>query len=697
MERISRLRATVILLLFVLVLSFFIFKMYDLQVIETGGVIDNTTTFTTITRVKASRGDILDRNGNKLVSNRASYDLVLNHYVLLSADGTNDHLYRLIKTCEAENIPYTDHFPISAQKPYVYTLDQYNSTWKGYFQTFLNSGSRNLDSDITAPLLVEKLRELYEIPAEWTDDEARKVIGLRYEMSLRSCIPSLSSYVFMEDADDSSLSTIVELNIPGLSVEASTVREYSTVYAAHILGNVGAMNEEQWEYYKNIPGYEMDTLIGQTGLEKAYEEYLHGTDGWREDTVAADGTLISSRYLTEPKAGSNVEISIDSTLQMVAETRMASVIEDLKAQPMKDNGDMPDGKDVEGGAVVAIDVKTGQILICASYPTYDPSTYSENYNDLLYGEFSPLKNRAIQEAYPPGSAYKMVTSIAALENNVITPDTQITDKGAFTKYSDVGMTLSCMVYSAYGATHKTINVANALKFSCNYFFYTVGDKLDIEDLDEVAKAMGLGEPTGVELPEVIGYRANPETKKELYSGTDRVWNKGDMLTAVIGQSDNRFTPMQLAVYTATLANEGTRNKVTFMKRIVSADYQELLAENTPKVVSKLELKDSTVAAYKEGMHLVVDHPDGTGYALAWRNLPEKAAGKTSTAEQYWGSSDNGAFVCFAPLDDPEIAIAIYIEKGGHGSTLASIARAILREYFNVGTVSDVNVYENKLS
>ena len=692
MERISRFRAMIILLVFLVILAFFIFTMYDLQVIETGGVIDNTTTFTTITRVKAARGDLLDTNGNKLVGNRASYDLVLNHYVLLSAEGTNEHLYNLVKTCEKQGIPYTDHFPVSAQKPFVYTLDQYNSTWKGYFQTFLNSGSRNLDSDITAPLLVEKLRELYELPEEWTDDEARKIIGLRYEMSLRNCVPSLSNYVFMEDADDETLSTIVELNIPGLTVEPSTVREYSTPYAAHILGHVGAMNEEQWEYYKNVPGYEMDTMVGQSGLEQAYEEYLHGTDGWREDTVAADGTLISSRYITEPKAGSNVEISIDSTLQMVAENQLASVITDLRNLE-----EGKDGQDAEGGSVVAIDVKTGQILICANYPTYDPATYYEKYNELLTADYSPLTNRALLSAYPPGSAYKMVTSIAALENNVITPETKIKDLGAFTKYSSSGLTLKCMVYSAYGATHKTINVAQALMFSCNYFYYTVGDQLDIEDLDKVAKAMGLGEPTGVELPEVIGYRANPETKKELYTGTDRVWVKGDMLTAVIGQSDNRFTPLQLAVYTATLANNGVRNKATFMKRIVSTDYQDLLAENTPKQVSKLEMKQSTIDAYKEGMHLVVDNPNGTGFALAWRNLPAKAAGKTSTAEQYWGASDNGAFVCFAPLEDPEIAIAIYIEKGGHGSTLASIARAILREYFNVGTVSDVNVYENKLS
>ena len=691
MERVSRFRSMLLLLFFLLILVFFIYTMYDLQVIETGGVIDNTTTFTTITRVKAARGDILDRDGNKLVGNRASYDLMLNHYVLLSALGTNNHIIKLIETCEAQNIPYTDHFPVSAQKPFVYTLDQYNSTWKGYFQTFLDYQG-GLDSDITAPLLVEKLRKIYEIPEELTDDEARKIIGLRYEMSLRNCVPSLSSYIFMEDADDSTISTIVELNIPGLTVEASTVREYYTSYAAHVLGHVGAMNEEQWQYYKNVPGYEMDTLVGQSGLEKAYEEYLHGTDGWREDTVAADGTLISSRYLTEPKAGSNVEVSIDPNLQMVAETRLASVIESLRAQDEK-----ADGHDAEGGSVVAIDVKTGQILICANYPTYDPSKYYEQYNELLTAEYSPLTNRALQSAYPPGSAYKMATSIAAMENGIITPETKIRDKGIFTKYSSAGLTLKCMVYNLYGATHHTINVTDALMYSCNYFYYTVGDKLDIDDLDKVAKAMGLGEATGVELPESIGYRANPDTKKELYSGTDRVWTSGDMLTAVIGQSDNRFTPLQLAVYTSTLANRGVRYKATFMKRVVSSDYQNLLAENTPKEMSKISIKDSTLDAIYEGMNRVVENPNGTGFALAWRDIPGKVCGKTSTAEQYWGSSDNGAFVCFAPLDDPEIAIAIYVEKAGHGSSLAIMARSMLREYFTVGTISDVNIYENKLS
>ena len=689
MERISRVRAMLLLLVFGLVLSFFVYTMYDLQIVETGGVVDNTTTFTTITRVKAARGDILDINGNKLVGNRASYDLVLNHYVLLSASGTNAHIQNLIKTCEEQDIPYTDHFPVSAQKPFVYTLDQYNSSWQKNFQTFLVQ--RNIDSDITAPLLVEKLREIYEIPEELSENEARKIIGLRYEMSLRNCVPSLSNYVFMEDADDESLSIIVELNIPGLTVEPSTVREYNTTYAAHLLGHVGAMSEEQWDYYKEIPGYEMDTEVGQSGLEKAYEEYLHGTDGWREDTVAADGTLVSSRYLSEPKAGANVEISIDSTLQMVAETQLAAVINELRAQP-----DTKDGHDAEGGAVVAIDVKTGQILVSASYPSYDPATYFEKYNDLLEEEHKPLINRALIMAYPPGSTYKMIPTIAALENKVISSGTEIEDKGLYTKYA--GLYLKCMIWSpGGGATHKSINVMEALMFSCNYFYYTIGDNMDIEMMDEVAKQFGLGESTGVELEENVGQRANPETKKAVHTGDEATWWDGDNLTAAIGQGDNRFTPLQMAVYTATLANKGVRYKATFMNRVVSADYRELLAENTPKVLSKMEMDPATINAYIEGMKLVVHNPNGTAYSPDWYPLHVEVAGKTGTAEHVPGKSDHGAFVCFAPADDPQIAIAVYVECGGHGVTLASIARSILREYFNVGTVSDVVTYENKLS
>ena len=693
MERLTRFRARIIMLLFFLVLGFFAFKLYDLQIVQTDGAIASSSNFITRTRVKAARGDILDCNGNVLVSNRASYDLVINHYVLLSANGTNDYLYQLVKRCQEAGITYTEHFPISQERPFTYTLSEYNSAWQGYFQDYL-AYKGGLDSDITAPLLIEKLREKYDIPAHWTDDEARLVIGLRYELDLRQCVPSLSNYVFQYDASEEELSAIVELNIPGMRVEASTVREYNTAYAAHILGYVGAMSPAQWEYYKTIDGYEMDAEVGQDGLEKAYEEYLHGVDGIREDEVAPDGTLISSRYIQEPKAGSNVEISIDINLQITAEDTLAILIEGLRGQ-VDEYGDPVDGHDVEGGAVVAIDVKTGQILTCASYPTYDLSTYFEDYAVNSADPYKPFFNRALQGAYPPGSTYKMSMVVAGINGGYINSLWECEDKGVFDKYEDFDP--KCLLYTNRRETHGFINAAVALQKSCNYYFYELGDMLPLSAIDETAKGLGLGEATGVELPERTGYRANAETKKLLYTGSDTAWNPADQVLAAIGQNENRFTPLQLGVYTAALANQGKRHKVTFMSRVVSSDYKTLLLESKPVLVDTLTINDEAYNTVKEGMYMVAHVEGGTAYTT-FKDYPIEVCAKTGTAQHdVIGASDHGAFVCFAPKDDPQIAIAIYVEKAGHGSTLATIAKSMLDIYFEVGEIGDVSSFENQLS
>ena len=691
MERITRARARILIVIFLVIAFLYGLKMYDLQVIETGGKKENVSTFTTLTRVKAARGDILDTNGNVLVSNRASYDLVINHYVLITADGTNDYLYRLVKRCQQAGIEYTEHFPVSQERPFVYTLDKQNSSWQGYFQKYL-AYMGDLDSDITAPLLVKRLRERYKIPAEWTDEEARLVMGLRYEMDLRNCVGSLPNYIFLTDVSDQNLSTIVELNIPGLMVEASTVREYNTKYAAHILGFVGPMNAEQWEKYKENPDYSMDSEIGQDGFEAAFEEYLHGVDGWREDTVTTSGELLSSRYLTEPKAGSNVEVSIDINLQRVAEDKMEEVITELRSNKKED------GHDAEGGAVVAMDVKTGQVLTCSSYPTYDLSTFFEDYTEILETKYDPLFNRALMGTYPPGSTYKMSMVIAGIHAGVITSKTKIYDRGVYTKYAP-DFTPKCLYYTNYGQLHQNMTAATALQVSCNYFFYTLGDKLSISAMDKTAKGLGLGEKTGIELPEYIGHRANEETKKELYTGDDQYFYAADRVIAAIGQSDNKFTPMQLCVYASTLANRGTRYRATFLNRVVSADYRKLLYQNEVSVMSTMKISDDAYKAYTDGMKLVTDRTDWTGTAYqTFKDYPVKVAAKTGTAEtSQKNASDNGAFICYAPAENPRIAIAIYGEKAGHGSSLAQIAKAMLDVYFEVGEVGDVNTYENEIS
>ena len=688
MERLTRFRSNLLILLFCVVLVFFGLKLYDMQVIATNGNTDNRSTFTTYTRVKASRGDMLDTKGNILVGNRASYDLVINHYVLASANGTNDHLYRLVMLCKELGIQYNDHLPISMERPFSYTLSEYSSAWQSYFQKFLNHVG-GLDSDITATLLMEKLRDYYGIPNSWNDYEARLVIGVWYEMSLRNCVSSLPNYVFLSDADDASLSAIIELNVPGMTPEATTVREYNTKYAAHILGYVGAMSPAQWEYFKNIDGYAMDAHVGQDGLEEVYEEYLHGVDGLREDVVTTDGTLISSRYIVEPKAGANVEISIDINLQMAAEDTLAKIIEDLKAQ---EKG--KDGQDAGGGAVTAINVKTGQVLVCGSYPTFNLDTFFEDYEANSTNPLAPLYNRALLATYPPGSTYKMNMVISAIDSGHLSSTEKIYSSGLYKKYN---LNVSCHYWGNYHLIHGNINAATALERSCNYFFYELGDRVPIAVSDATAKALGLGEKTGVELFEVTGYRANPETKKLLHKGDNASWYMGDQILAAIGQSENQFTPIQLCNYAATLANRGKRYKATFLNRVVSADYTQLLEESMPKIVSTLDISDDAFKAYTEGMYLASSTEWGTAASTFYR-YPIKVASKTGTAEiGITGASDNASFICYAPLDDPEIAVSVYVERGGHGSTLAAVAKAIFDIYFEVGEVGDVNSFENQIS
>lgn len=701
MERITRVRVSILLSIVCVILSLYAIKLYDLQVIETGGNTNNQKTFTTITRVKAARGDILDRNGNVLVTNRATYDLVFNYYVIVSTSGTNDHLLRLVHLCQELGVDYIDHFPISKEAPFVYTLSDYNSTWQQYFQTYLSKTSNGLDSDISAPLMMKALRELYNIPDDWSDEDARAVIGLRYELKLRT-LTNLSNYVLMEDVSTNVLSAVLELGIPGLTAEESMVRVYNTDYAAHILGYVGAIEPEQWAEYKEKDGYKLDSLIGQAGFEEAFEEYLHGIDGERVDVVDVNGNLVDQYYRTvdgveqRPIAGQNVELTIDLNLQTTAEDSLDILIQALRATAIvTEEGQtvkQPDGSDAEGGAVVVMDIKTGQVLACASYPTYNLSTFREDYSDLSQAQYSPLFNRALSATYLPGSTFKMAMLVAGINSGTITSQTDIVDQGKFTKYA--GFAPKCLRYKNYGYTHGHVNAAYSLCVSCNYYYYVLGDMIDWNIVDLTAKALGLGESTGVELAEKLGYRANAANKALLNAGTDNAgWYPADQVLASIGQSINQYTPMQLCVYTSTLANRGTRYKATFLNRVISSDYQTLEFVNEPEIVSQFQISDDAYKAYTEGMRDVA--LTGTARKVL-ANYPIAVAAKTGTAETGNGS-DNGAFVCYAPYDDPEIAIVVYGEKAGGGSTMGEVAKAILDTYFEKELLGDVSTGENQIS
>ncbi len=686
MERITRFRAGAMVLAFALILGLFGLRTYSLQLLDGGQVVSNSDTYTTYYTVKGARGSILDCNGNVMVGNRAAYDLTFNNFVLLASEDPNGHLLRLVQMARKLEVEYIERFPVSKTQPYEYTLSEQTASWQGYFQAFLRS--HEIDSDISAPRLMKELRKKYKIPDDWSEEDARAIIGLRYELKLRTSITNLSAYVFIEDAPDEVLNAILELNIPGLDAQVTTSREYYTSYAAHILGTYAAMNSDEWKIYKEL-GYKMDDKVGKSGLELAFEQYLHGTDGRVKRTVDKEGNIISEEYVVEPVAGNNVETSIHLGMQMVAEEAMAEVHDALVASNGTDG--MGNGADIEGMAVVVMDVRTGEVRVCASYPTFNPATFNEDWDQLRVDELKPTLNRALMGLYPPGSTYKMIPSIAALETKLISATTEIRDRGVFTKYEQNGP--KCLIYRREGTTHGLINVTEALRDSCNYFYYELGDQLDWDVVDAIGKALGLGESTGIELGEYTGMRANAENKATRYAGADGHWYKNDQILAAIGQSIHQVTPMQLCSYVSALANDGTRYAATFFKRVLSSDYSSLVEENTREVLSTLEVSESTLKTVKEGMRKVVTEGSAV---VAFRGFEVEVCGKTGTAEHSEKGSSNGSFVCYAPMDDPEIAVAVYSEKGGSGAYMARVARKILDYYFTDNAMADAPIYENQV-
>ena len=696
MNRLTRFRITVLITAIALIMGLFTFRLYKVQTSVDETTIQEADSVYYYTTVEASRGNILDRNGTVLATSRASYDIVIISYVLFNGPSPNDSLLKLLELCDSLGIELESHFPVSETKPYEYTLDDYTENWQDHFRTFLRS--RSLDTDISAAALMRELRSQYNLSDTLDDAMLHRLISVRYELELRGIqgMP-LENYVLAKDVSSEELSAIIELDIPGVIVQTSTVRDYTTEFASHLLGSLKSMDPDEYNNIYKALGYPMDTKVGRDGVEKAFETYLHGTNGQMKTTVTADGTILEQRYTKVPEPGANVELAIDINLQTVAAQALENVILDLRENGV---GSRSEGKDAKGGAVVVQEVKTGEILASVSYPYFsmdvfqDQEAYSELANDE---EYYPLLDRSRFGLYNPGSIYKMVTAIAAMDYAGFGRYFQVTDLGKFGKFADQGYAPNCYIYTSTGRTHGTINMMEALRDSCNYYFYEVGLQTATKDVDFVAMKLGLGEPTGSELAEETGRRANAETKAQVFAGTAQAeWVDGDKLQAVIGQSLNQFTPLQLACYTSALANEGVRYKATFLRRVVSWDFQDLLLESTPTVADTLEISDEAKICIREGMKMAASEGGTAAKYLA--NYPVKVAAKTGTAQHGSGStSDNASFVCYAPADDPQVAIAVYVENGAQGGNLGQVAAAILDAYFSQEGKYETVTNENALN
>lgn len=614
----------------------------------------------------ASRGEIADRNGVPLVSNSVGFVLVFDYYTW-DKQNQNSVILELTDIMQQAGLEYYDSLPMTASAPFSYTYASAESGDGGRLYKFI-AEQEDWPQNPDASALFDLLCERYKVDENLSVRQKRTVIGVRYEMERRD-FSSYTPYTFATGLDIDTVSLVAERSreLPGVNVEVDDIRQYETTYAAHILGRIGALDPEEYAELKS-EGYAMNDTIGKDGMERALESYLRGIDGARSVETNVDGVILSQFISKEPQPGDNCRLTIDIELQMVAENALRDTIEDLKANAKELNG-----RDAEGGAVVVMDVHTGEILAMASYPTYKP----EDYSKVLQDEDRPLFNRAIQGTYPPGSTFKMVTAVAALEEGIVTPKTRIRDLGRYMYYAP-DYTPACWLYRKNGGTHGNINVSEAIKYSCNYFFYEVSRQLTIENLNKYAKQFGLGQKTGIELAgEYTGNLAGPESREA--KGGAR-WELGETIQAGIGQSEQLFTPIQICSYISTIANGGTRYKPHLLKERWNYSYTEKVGVVEPEVVATIQMSEETRQAIFKGM-LGVTTDDGTASSL-FRNYPIAVAGKTGSAQTVTGKrSDHGVFVSFAPYDDPEIAICVVGEYGGTGGNMAPVAIAIYDQYF----------------
>ena len=481
-------------------------------------------------------------------------------------------------------------------------------------------------------------------------------MGVRYSME-KADYSIATPFVFAEDVSATAVTALKEtsFNYEGVDLREATFREYSDPsLAPHILGYVGLMSADEWEKVKDSGEYQFNDKIGKTGMEQYAESYLHGTDGKLRVTQSAGGEVTESIVLQEMIPGKTIQLTLDRDLQLVAQNALADAIGKINST----------GGNAKGGAAVVLEVKTGEILAAANYPSYSLDDFFKSYSDLLKAENNPLFDRALNGGYPPGSTFKPLVGLAGLETGKITADEGITCLHTYRRFS--GYQPSCLGY------HGWLTVSSALAKSCNYFFFEVGYRVGIQTLNDYCRQFGLGVPTGVELTEFNGVLAGIE-EREANGG---VWNPGDTIQAAIGQSDNAFTPLQLATYTATIANGGTRYKAHFLKGIFDYGVTKTLESDFTKVMGTVSISQSTFDTIRQGMLQVTEN--GTATAT-FGNYGIKVAGKTGTADS--ANKTNAMFVAFAPYDDPQIAVAIAVENGGHGSAIAPVAKDILDRYF----------------
>ena len=655
-------------------------QLFNLQIIHGAEYREQSNTrLTRESALEASRGSILDKTGAPLVTSKMEFSLEM-YKSKVDTDTLNDSILNIIQVLEKYNCSYSDIFPIKIS-PFEFTItDETLASWKS---------SNKLDEDISAEEAFYKFKDKYKIQNK-NVDEIRKIIAIRYLISQKG-YSSTRAVTISEDIPREAVAEFSESSekFAGINIVVEPVREYTSgTLASHILGYAGKISSEEYEKRKNY--YSSNDIIGKTGIEYVFEEYLKGKNGTKQIDMDVDGTTTAEYISKEAIAGSDVVLTIDANLQKVTENALEANIQKIST------GGFGHSYDANAGACVVMNVNTGEVLAMASYPYYNPSDFvggisNEAWNNYINNPAKPLVDKAIQNSYSPGSTFKMITAIAGLESGAIKLNEKINDTGVYKKY---GISMNCWYYTDYHSGHGWVNVSQAIEKSCNYFFYETGDRMGIDKLAEFAKYFGLGTKTGIELQgETAGVLASKESKKKLHAD-DPNWNPGNTLNASIGQGDNEFSPLQMARYISMLANGGHEVDVSIVKTIRNADGSEASREEINQFVNKklgleedssgdMNINQDYLNAVLEGMKSVTSDSGGTAY-VRFKDFNISVGGKTGSAEAP-NNQVHAWFVGFAPFENPEIAIVVMVENGGHGNYTAEVVREIMAEYFGMNT------------
>ena len=661
-------------------------QLFNLQIIHGAEYREQSNTrLSRESTIEAARGAILDRTGAELVSSDAEFSLEM-YKTKVDTATLNQDILNMIGVLEKYGVSYVDSFPISIN-PYQFTISGDTLTkWKE---------DNNFDENITAEEAFNKFKQKYEITND-DIEQVRKIISIRYELATNG-YSSTKAVTIAENIPREAVAKFSESSekFSGTNIVVKPVRKYTSgTLASHILGYAAQISSEEYETKKST--YSQNDIIGKSGIEYVFEEYLKGKNGVKQIDMDVEGTITGEYTAEEAIAGSDIVLTIDANLQKVAETSLENNINKIAS------GGFGERFDAKAGACVVMDVNTGEVLAMASYPNYNPADFvggisNEAWNSYINNEAKPLLNKAIQNSYSPGSTFKMITAIAGLESGVIDTTTKINDVGVYRKYSDYQP--KCWYYSDYGRGHGWLDVSGAIEKSCNYFFYETSDRMGIDTLSKFAKYFGLGGKTGIELPsETSGQLASRETKQKLHTD-DPTWHPGDTLQAAIGQGDNSFRPLQMARYISMLTNGGKKIDVSIVKTIRNADGTEVSKDEINKFVNQklgleedttedLQIQQQNLNAVLEGMKSVAMDEGGTAY-VRFKDFNISVGGKTGSAEA--GKDANGNdivhawFVGFAPFENPEIAIVVMVENGGHGNYTAEVVRDIMAEYFGMNT------------